>query len=307
MRFSSLLLYAFTALVGHSVHAQVASERPIGPACIKSREDPLACDPKSTGLTMNKTAALLLASGRLADAEAMAQRSIHILDQSFPPNDPALMSPLQVLADIQFQRGKLASARETFTRMQSIQTTQAEDRALVNAMAAALLEAQGRWAEAEVQYTAAIQALKEAGRGGVADAGTLLVGMGGLYIKEQRLSAARQALNEALAIFERAPDTVPSDRMDLLRTRGALCARQGAWGEAAQDLAAALSIADRESRVDPSALRLLLIDYRAVLRKNHQRREARSIETRIVALGRASEDRELVDVTDLLAPSRAQR
>jgi tetratricopeptide (TPR) repeat protein len=307
MRFSSVLLYALTAFAGPSVQAQVATRAPISPACIKPDEDPLTHDPISTGLTMNKMAALLSASGRLAEAETMAQRSVHILEEICPPDDPALMRPLQVLAAIQFQRGKIARAREAFRRMQSIRTTQPEDRALVDAMAAALLEAQGRWPEAEVQYAAAIQALNEAGRGGAVDAGTLLVAMGGLYIKEQRMSVARQALNEALAIFERAPDAVPSDCIDLLHTRGVLCARQGEWGAAVQDLAAALSIADRESRMDPTALRSLLIDYRAVLRKNHRRREARSIETRIAALGRAPEDRELVDVTDLLARPKGHK
>ena len=259
------------------------------------------------GLTMNKIAAFLSDSGRLAEAEAMAQRSVHTLDESLPPDDPALLRPLQVLAAIQFQRGKIARAREAFRRMQSIRTTQPEDRARANAMAAALLEAQGRWPEAEAQYTAAIQALKEAGRSDAADAGTLLVGMGGLYIREHRISAARQVLNEALAIFERAPDSEPPDRINLLHTRSALCARQGEWGEAEQDLANAVSIADHESRVEPAALRSLLVDYAVVLRKNHRRREARSVETRIATLGRDPEDGELVDVTELVAPPKARR
>ena len=259
------------------------------------------------GLAMNNIAALLLVSGRLAQAEVMAERSVHTLDESFPPDDPALMRPLQVLAAIRFQRGKIARAREAFRRMQSIRTTQPEDRALVNAMAAALLEAQGRWPEAESQYVAAIQALKEVGRSDTADTGALLNGIGGLYIKEHRMGEARQVLNEALAIFERAPDADPWDRIKALSTRGALCARQGEWRAAEQDLGNALSIADRESRVEPTVLRSLLVDYAVVLRNNHRRREARSIETRIAALGRAPEDREVVDVSDLLARSKARR
>lgn len=330
MRFSSVLLYALTAFAGRSVQAQIASEAPISLACTKLSEDALtrvaqgqsretenmlsaalANDDRlghvCAGLVMNKMAAFLSDAGRLAEAEVMAQRSVHTLDESFPPNDLALLRPLQVLAAIQFQRGKIARAREAFRRMQSIRTTQPEDRALVNAMAAALLAAEGRWPEAEAQYTAAIQALKEAARGDTADGVALLVGMGGLYIREHRMGEARQVLNEALAIFERAPDADPWDRINLLRTSGVLCARQGEWGEAERDLANAVSIADSESRVEPTVLRSLLVDYAVVLRKNHRRREARSIETRIATLRRAPEDRELVDVTDLLARPKARR
>jgi len=173
-------------------------------------------------------------------------------------------------------------------------------------MAAALLEAQGRWPEAESQYSAAIQALKEAGRGDTADAATLLVGVGGVYTREHRMGEARQALNEALTILDRAPDADPWDRVNLLHTRGALYARRGEWRDAEHDLAQALSIADRESRAEPSVLRPLLIDYATALRKNHRRQEARSVETRIAALGGSPETHEVVDVTDLLARAKVR-
>jgi tetratricopeptide (TPR) repeat protein len=328
MRFRSTLLYALTAFIGGSAQAQVTNgATPISAACTWRNDDALSrvahgqsmeaenilsvalanggrLDHVCAGLTMTNIAALLLVSGRLAEAEVMAERSVHTLEESFPPDDPALLRPLQILAAVQFERGKIARARETFKRMQSNRTRRPEDLALVNAMAASLLKAQGRWPEAESQYAAAIHAMKEAGRGDSADAGALLNGLGAIYIEEHRMDAARQTLNEALAVFERAPDADPWDRIKLLHTRGALCARQGEWREAEQDLANALSIADRESRVEPAALRSLLIDYAAVLRKNHRRQEARSIETRIAALGRALENREVVDVTDLLARSK---
>jgi tetratricopeptide (TPR) repeat protein len=259
------------------------------------------------GLAMNNMAGLLSVSGRLAEAEVMAERSIRILDEIYPSDDPALLRPLQILAAARFEQGKTARAREAFKRMQLIRIRRPEDRVLVNAMAAALLEIEGRWTESESQYSAAIQSLKSAGRGNTADAGALLNGLGGIYIKEQRMTEARQALDEALAIFERAPDADSWDRIKVLQTRGALRARQREWRKAEEDMANALSIADRESRVEPTVLRSLLIDYAAVLRKNHRRREARSIEMRIAALGRAYEEGGLVDVTDLLARQKARR
>jgi hypothetical protein len=143
---------------------------------------------------MNKLVALLSDTGRLAEAEVMAGRSVHTLEESFPLDDPVLLRPLQIVAAVQLQRGKIARAREAFKRMQSISTRRPEDLALVNAMAASLLEVEGRWPQAESQYAAAIQALKEAARGDTADAVALLVGMGGLYIREHRMGEARQVL-----------------------------------------------------------------------------------------------------------------
>jgi hypothetical protein len=120
------------------------------------------------------------------------------------------------------------------------------------------------------------------------------------------MTEAREALDEALAIFERAPDAVSWDRIKVLQTRGALRARQRQWREAEEDMANALSVADCESRVEPTVLRSLLTGYAAVLWKDHRRREARSIETRIAALGRAPEEGGLVDVTELVAKQKTR-
>jgi tetratricopeptide (TPR) repeat protein len=255
---------------------------------------------------MKDMAALQSVSGRPAEAEVMAERSVRVLDEVYPPDDPALLRPLQILARTRFEQGKTARAREAFKRMQLIRIRRPEDRVVVNTTAAYLLEFEGRWTEAESQYAAAIQSLKSVGRGDTADAGALLNGLGGLYIKEQRMTEAREALDEALAIFERAPDAVSWDRIKVLQTRGALRARQRQWREAEEDMANALSVADCESRVEPTVLRSLLTGYAAVLWKDHRRREARSIETRIAALGRAPEEGGLVDVTELVAKQKTR-
>lgn len=330
MRFRFMVLCALFAFIGRSAHPQGKTEATaLSSACSKlSNEAPTAVaegrsgdvenllsavlvngdrrDAVCAGPLMNNIAALLFASGRVAEAEVMATRSVHSFEKSFPPDDLVLLRPLQILAATQFEQGKTARAREAFQRMQAIRITQPEDRALVNAMAASLLEAEGRWPEAESLYSAAIQALKDAGRGDTADTGALLNSIGGLYIKERRMAEARQALDDALATFERARDAAPWDRMKLLHTRAALCSRQGEWREAEQDLANAVSIADRYPRVEPADLRRLLIDYAAVLRKNHQRGgRLRSIERRIAAFGHP-EDRGVVDVSELLAKPKAR-
>jgi tetratricopeptide (TPR) repeat protein len=264
-------------------------------------------DHMCAGLTMNNMAALLSVSGRLDEAEIMAERSIRILDEIYPSDDPALLRPLQILAAARFEQGKTARARETFERMQLIRISRPEDRVLVNAMAASLLEIEGRWTEAESQYSAAIRSLKSARRGDTAYAGALWNGLGGIYLKEQRMTEAREALDEALAIFERAPDAVSWDRIKVLKMRGTLRARQHQWKEAEEDMANALSVADRESRVEPTVLRSLLIDYAVVLRKNHRRREAQSIETRIAALQTDGLTDKVVDVSEMFAKPRASK
>lgn len=194
------------------------------------------------GVILTNVAALLVTSGRLAEAKKMAERAVHTLE--------------------------------------SVRTTRPGQRAQLNALAAALLEAEDKWREAESRYAAAIRELQKAGQADTADAGTLLNGLGGIYIQEHRLDEARQALDAALAIFKRAPDADPWDRIKLLT--------------------------DQESRVEPAALRPLLIDY-ATVRKNHRRREARSIGMRLAALGRAPENREIVDVSELLPRQEARR
>ena len=322
MRVSSAILCVFTVCTGVSAQTPVATgTAPIGAACSELNENALTqvaqgqsaqaekmlsaalttgnrFDHVCAGLTMHNMAALLEISGRLSEAEVMAQRAVNTLQDSFPPDDPALLRPLQILAAVQFELGKIARARESFKRMQSIRTTRPEDRALVCAMAASLLDAEGKWREAESQYYAAIQSLKDCGRGDTTDAGALLNGLGNLYIRKHRIGEAHRALDEALAIFERAPDASPWDRIKVLYTRGLLGVRQGEWIQAEQDLADALSIADHQARVEPTILRSLLINYAAVLKKNH-RSEAPSIARRAAALDSAPEDGNLVNVAEL--------
>ncbi len=94
------------------------------------------------------------------------------------------------------------------------------------------------------------------------------------------------------------------DRIKLLNVRGVLHARQGDWREAEQDLHDALSMSDREPWIDQVALRSLLTNYALVLRKNHHRREARSIEARATAIQTDRTTAAIVDLTDLLPKAK---
>src|SRR5579862_335407 len=254
MQIRTILLCTLTTVAGLPVQAET------GMACIKLNHEVMALvaqdqftkadhllsgapaggdriDPVCAGLSMNNAAALLLRSGRPKEAEAIAKRSVHALEQSLAADDLILLRPLHTLAAAELQQGQTARARETLKAMQSIPTTRPEDRALVNVAAASLFEVQGRWPEAETQYAAAIQAMKEAGCSDTADAGVLLLDMGGLHIKQHRMQDADRALTEAFAVFDRAPDSGPFDRINLLWMRATLHGRLGEWRPAEQDLA----------------------------------------------------------------------
>jgi tetratricopeptide (TPR) repeat protein len=259
------------------------------------------------GLVLNNMAAFMGALGRISDAERLAERSVLVLEKALSPNDEKLLRPLQTLIAAQLQEGKTPRAREAFRRMQSIRIQKPEDRALFHWTAAVLLGLEGRRAQAEAEFLATIDTWEEAGRGNSADAGGVLTNLASLYVIEGRLDDARPTLDRAVTILSRAKDSIPMDRIRLLGVRGALFARQNNWRQAEQDLHDALSMSDQESWVDPVLLRSILTNYAVVLRKNHHRREARSIEARAAAIQIDRTRAGIVDITDLLPKTKPTR
>jgi tetratricopeptide (TPR) repeat protein len=258
-----------------------------------------------TGLVLSNMAVVVAMSLRFAEAKVLADLALKALEKSFPPDDPVLLRPLQVLAASQFERGQIARAREAFRRMRSIRTQRPEDRALVHGMAAVLSQAEGRLDEAEVEYLGALSAWSEAGRGETVDSATILSALGSVYIEEQRFVEAARALDRAQLVLNAAKDALPLDRIELLRVRSALHAGQHKWPEAEQDLQDAIVMADRDSRIDPVFLGGLLGSYARVLRKSHHGREADSVEARAAALHGSRVTDRVVDVTELSSRPKA--
>jgi tetratricopeptide (TPR) repeat protein len=261
-------------------------------------------DQSCAGLALHNMAIVMARSGRLAEAEVFAERSLKILGKIYPPDDLVLLRPLQSLSSIRFEQRKTTKAREAFRRMQSIRAESPGDRALIHGTAAALLLAEGRYNEAEPEYLRALAAWEESGGGETADAAAVLDGLGALYMLDGRYREAGRTLDRALAIVTSAKDAVPMDRIKLLNTRAVLHARQGEWREAEQDLRSAISTADRHTRLDPVELRSLLANYAQVLRNDHRGREARSIEARAAAIPAHGFTDAVVDVGELLARPR---
>ncbi len=257
-----------------------------------------------TGLVLSNVARMMTILGRTAEAERLAEQSIRILEKFFPQNDWVLLRPVQILAAARLESGKTARAREAVQRLQSIPIKGPADGMLVHTTAGALLQTEGRRSEAEAEYQKALRASEEAGRGESVDTAAILHCLASLYLKEQRLDEARRALDRAIAIHDRAEDSLPIDRIKFLGLRSVLHARLGEWQQSERDLRDALSMVDREGNVSPALLRVLLGSYSHVLRRNHHRREARSIEARRAALPVDRSAAAVVDLTDLLAEKK---
>ena len=332
MRIGLLVLYVSSALGARCAVAQEVARQAPSAACIEFNQTAMnyiavgrlddaasalsaalpdradSSEQSCAWLTLHNLAVATALSGRLAEAEVLEKRSLKILEKGYPPDDPVLLRPLQSLSQIQFEQWKIAKARETFQRLQSIPTEQPADRAMIHGLAAALLYAEGRYKEGEAEYLKALGAWEEAGRGETMDVAAVLDGLATLYIADGRYREAGRTLDRALAILDTAKDAVPMDRIRLFRTRAELHARQGEWREAEADLGSAISTADRDTRMDAAVLKSLLANYAHVLRKNHRGREARTIEARAAAMQTHELTDGVVDISELIAkPSTAKK
>src|ERR1035437_7723433 len=332
MRIGLLVLYVSSALgARHAVAQDVTRHAVLSAACIEFNQTAInqvadgrledaesalsaALADRANGseqscawLTLHNLAFVMALSGRLAEAEVLAKRSLKILEKGYPPGDPILLGPLQMLSSIQFEQRKIAKARETFQRLQSIPTERPADRAMVHGLAAALLYAEGRYHEAEAEYLKALAAWEESGRGETTDVAAVLDGLATLYIAAGRYREAGRTLDRAFAIVTSAKDAVPMDRIKLFRARAELHVRQGEWREAEAGLGSAISTDARDTRLDPAVLKSLLTAYAYILRKNHRGREARTIEARAAALPTRGLTDAVVDASELFAKPRTAK
>ena len=140
-------------------------------------------------VVLGNMAAVVSYSGRLAQGEKLAARSVAILETLHSRDHPVLLRPLQVWAAALFEQGKRGKAREIIRRVQSIRVERPEDIALVHAMTASLHHAERR-SEAEIEYRAALSAWEKAGMGDSADAAGTLTALASLYTVERRFHDA---------------------------------------------------------------------------------------------------------------------
>jgi len=256
-------------------------------------------EPVCGGLLLNNLATILYLSGRLAEAEVYAERSVSTLEPVLGPNTTGLLRPLHVLASARLEQGKIGKAREALTKMRRIPLERAEDRMLVHGAAAVLCHAEGRFTDSESEFRSALVEWERAGKPSGAEAASLFGGLASLYLSAERLDDAARALERALAALTTAANAVPMDRIRLLQVRATLDLRKGNWRQAERDLEQAIALARGEPRSDAELPASMMTAYAQLLRNHHQRREARLVEQSARALrGHLAIDN-TVDVTEL--------
>ena len=222
------------------------------------------------------------------------------MDTFFAPDDAARLRPLHLLWSVQLQQEKRGSARQTFRILQSLRLHSTQDQGYLSSAAAAQLEVEGHPQEAEAQYSRAVAAWSESGRGETTDVATLLVALGKLQTSQGRYLEAGKSLNRALAIVQSASDAVAMDFVNVLVNRATLYARQGKWQAAAEDQGSAMSMADRDARLDPSQRKVMLANFAHILRRAHRAPEARSMEARARAIHTPESANAVVDLSELV-------
>jgi tetratricopeptide (TPR) repeat protein len=256
-------------------------------------------EPPCGGLLLNNLATILYLSGHFDEAERFAERSVSKLEPVLGATATGLLRPLHVLASARLEQGKIGKAREALTKMRRIPLERAEDRMLVHGAAAVLSHAEGRFAESESEFRAALAEWERAGKPSGAEVASLLGGLASLYISASRLDDAAGALDRALAALTTAPNAVAMDRIRLLQVRAALDLRKGDWRQAESDLAEAISLASVGPQAGVDLAVSLMADYAQLLRKHHQRQEARIVARRAAELRNRLTSGSTVDVTEL--------
>ena len=245
-------------------------------------------------------------SGRISEAEALAERSLKIMDGLCSPGDPARLGPLHLLWSAQQQQEKMGRARQTFRKMQLLRLEAPRDQAAFHGAAASQLHAEGKLKEAETQYLKAIDAWRELGSGETTIA-ALLVDLGKLQMSQGRYPEAGTALDRALTIVQSVKEAVPMDLINVVRTRGVLFARQGKWQAAAEDYGPAMAMVDRDTRLDPGQRKLMMDTFAYILRKAHRTKEARSIEALALAMQAPASTTGIVDVSELANSAKTRK
>ena len=256
-------------------------------------------EPSCVWLMLHTQANILALTGRLAEAEVLAENALRILDRLYPTDDPIRFRTLQVLWALKLQRGKRGEARRTFQMMQSLRRVTPMDHAMFHSATATQLQTEGRHGEAEQEYLRAIGAWEESGHRETAEVAALLASLAELQTAQGRYPSARRALDRAWAIAISARDAVPMDKVNILLMRAALHARQKNWQTAEEDLRSAISLARLHAQMDPVESKRMLIDFADVLRKLHRTKEARSIEVQAAAIRVPDSAKAVVDVTKL--------
>lgn len=253
------------------------------------------------GLIYGNVASALGFLGRPQDAARLAEESIRTLEPSLPPGDALLVIPLQTLFAARFQLLEIGRARDALRKMERLTLDRPQDRAQFHGSSAALFDVEGRFAEAESEYLAALESWSDAGKANSASAGEILNALSLLYIRNKRYAAAEQTIERSNRIFTEASDVYLLDRIRLYQIRSQLRIERQQWHLAEADLRSAVNLAGDRPPIAGQAFERLLSDYAFVLRKNHHRQEAKAVEAQIGEVHNQTPSAAVVDLAELAA------
>jgi tetratricopeptide (TPR) repeat protein len=238
-------------------------------------------------------------AGRLEPAERLAERALRMIDKLYRPADPVRFRVVELLWAVQYQQQKFSRARQTFRVLQSLDIVDPEVRLGLYRTAAAQLQNDGLFPDAEIEYRKALSVAEEAGAGGKTEVIVLHSRLAALYVVQDRAQEARLALEAALSIANSAATAVPRDLVNILMVRAAMYGRQGEWLAAASDFSSAVALSERGAPLDPGQHKFLLRNYAFVLRKLNRKKEAQAVEDLAAAIPAPLSAVGLVDVKQL--------
>jgi len=259
-------------------------------------------DERCQAIVNSNLAAIASLSGQRGEAEQYALRSLAILRRFWPPADTVHLRPLQILAGIWLDDGLIGKARGAWEKMKLVNIQSPAEAALVHGIGATILQAEGRFREAELEYNSAIHTQSGAG----AERAAMRLALAQLYLSMNRTADAGNELNQADTILSQAKDAVPLDWIKLRHVRALYSFRAGNPEAAETDLREALASARNQPLLSPLVIAGLLTDYAKILRKTHKSKQASAAEKQAFALKQGSRSDWVVDMGEWKRPERVK-
>jgi tetratricopeptide (TPR) repeat protein len=209
---------------------------------------------RSAAVLAFKTVKYLQRVARYSEAEALAKRSLPIVEKIVGPDDPSLSTMLFLMADNYFQQGRFSEAEPLMKRSLAInEKALGPDHPSSSAArdaVAVLYQLEGRFSEAEPLMKRSL-AINEETFGPDDPSGLrTLGGVAMLYYAQGRYSEAEPLMKRSLAITEKTVGPDHPDTSSMLRLLGRLYQIQDRHSEAEQLLERSMEVTEKSLGLD---------------------------------------------------------